>query len=186
MPQDNQQIQTPFLDAIKENAGLTIAVGALVMLLGFLVMASPLVAGISVALMVGVMLVIGGIGQLVFAFKTGQGIFAIILGVLTIIIGGYMVSNLNVALAALTLFLAAYLIVSGISETMMSFQARPVKGWGWALFSGILSVILGIMIWAQAPLSGAWAIGILIGIRLFFSGWTLLMFGFAARGVAKA
>lgn len=185
MLQEIQQIQTPFLDAIKENTGITIAVGVIAMLIGLLIMASPLVAGISVALMVGIMLVISGLAQLVFAFKSGSGIFAIILGALTVIIGGYMVSNLNVALAALTFFLAAYLIASGISEALMSFQARPAQGWGWALFSGILSVVLGVMIWAQAPLSGAWAVGILIGIRVFFSGWTLLMFGFAARGAAK-
>ncbi len=68
----------------------------------------------------------------------------------------------------------------------MSFQIRPADGWGWALFSGILSIVLGAMFWAQAPLSGALAIGILIGIRLLFSGLTLLMFGLAVRGAAKA
>lgn len=186
MTQEIQHLQTPFLDQIKENAGVAIAVGAIVMLIGLLVMASPMVAGISVAMMVGVMLVISGIAHLVFAFKSGGGIFAILLGVLTVLIGGYMVSNLDVALTALTIFLTAYLVISGISEALMSFQARPARGWGWALFSGILSVVLGIMIWAQTPLSGAWAIGILIGIKLFFSGWALLMFGFAARGAAKA
>jgi len=41
------------------------------------------------------------------------------------------------------------------------------------------------MIWNQFPVSGALAIGILIGIRLFFSGWSLLMFGLVARGAAK-
>ena len=80
MSQEIQQIQTPFLDAIKKNTGITIGVGVIVMLIGFLVMASPLVAGISVALMVGIMLVISGLAQLVFAFKSGSGIFAIILG----------------------------------------------------------------------------------------------------------
>ena len=34
-------------------------------------------------------------------------------------------------------------------------------------------------------LSSAWAIGILPGIKLFFSGWTMLMSGLAARGMAK-
>lgn len=174
------------MNEMKENAGTMIGVGVIVMLLGLLIMASPLVAGISVAMMVGVLLLLGGIAQLVYAFKTRLGFFAMALGVLTAIMGGYMLSDPNVALTALTIFLAAYLIISGISEALMSLQARPVDGWGWALFSGILSIILGVMIWAQTPLSGAWAIGILIGIRLFFSGWALLMFGFAARGAAKA
>jgi len=185
MTEENQNIHMPFMDEIKKNAGLTIAMGIVLLLMGFFAMGSPLVAGLSVAMMVGIILIIGGIGQLVFAIKTGKGLLNILLGVLTIILGGYMLSNLGAALASLTIFLAIYLIVSGILETVMAFQVKPVQGWGWAMFSGILSVLLGIMIWSQFPLSGAWAIGILIGVRLFFSGWTLLMFGMAARSAAK-
>jgi len=42
------------------------------------------------------------------------------------------------------------------------------------------------MIWNQFPLSGEWAIGVLVGIKLVFSGWSLLMFGMVARSAAKA
>ena len=185
MPQDIQDIGTPFLDAIKKNTGLTIAAGVVMLLMGIFAMASPLVAGASLAVMVGVLLLIGGVSQLVFALKAGSGLFAIILGVLTVIAGGYMVSNPGAALATLTIFLVAYLIVSGIFETIIAFQARPVDGWGWAFFSGALSVILGLMFWSQYPLSGAWAIGILLGIKLLFSGLTLIMFGMAARSAVK-
>ena len=52
----------------------------------------------------------------------------------------------------------------------MAFQIRPVKGWGGVAFSGILSMLLGFMIWKQFPLSGAWAIGILHW-RLFVFQW---------------
>ena len=185
MSEGIQNIQMPFLEEIKKNAGLTIAMGVILLLMGFLAMGSPLVAGLSVAMMVGIVLIIGGIGQLVFAIKTGKGLLTIILGVLTVLLGGYMLSNPGAALASLTIFLAIYLIVSGLLEAVMAFQVRPVKGWGWALFSGIISVVLGAMIWNQFPLSGAWAIGILLGVRLFFSGWTLLMFGIAARGATS-
>jgi len=185
MSEGIQNIQMPFLEEIKKNAGLTIAMGVILLLMGFLAMGSPLVAGLSVAMMVGIVLIIGGIGQLVFAIKTGKGLLTIILGVLTVLLGGYMLSNPGAALASLTIFLAIYLIVSGLLEAVMAFQVRPVKGWGWALFSGIISVVLGAMIWSQFPLSGAWAIGILLGVRLFFSGWTLLMFGIAARGATS-
>ena len=164
---------------------MTIAAGVLIMLMGLFAMASPLIAGVSIALVVGALFIIGGIAQLVFAFKTGTGVLSIILGVLTVIAGGYMVSNPGVALAALTIFLAAYLIASGIIESVMAFQAKPASGWGWALFSAVLSVLLGIMIWSQFPVSGAWAIGLLLGVKLFFSGLTLLMFGIAARNTVK-
>jgi len=179
-----QNMNSPFLEEIKKNSGLTIAIGIIVLLMGFLAMGSPLIAGLSVALMVGVMLIIGGIGQLVFAVKAGKGIFAIIIAILMIIVGGYMILNPASSLASLTIFLAAYLIVSGIFEALLAFQVKPAKGWGWELFNGIISILLGAMIWNQFPISGAWAIGILFGVKLLFSGWTLIMFGLAARAMA--
>jgi uncharacterized membrane protein HdeD (DUF308 family) len=177
----NQIIQTQIQETIHKSSGFIITTGILLLLMGMFAMGSPLVAGLSLALMVGIMLIIGGVGEMAFAFKAGKGLFAFALGALTIVIGGYMVSRPGAALASLTLFLALYLIISGAFEMMMSFQFRPVKGWGWAAFSGIVSLLLGFMIWNQFPLSGAWAVGILIGVRLFFNGLTLLMFGLAAR-----
>lgn len=185
MSHDLQNTETPFLDAIKKNTGLTIAAGVITLLMGLFAMGSPLVAGASVALMVGVLLIIGGITQLGFAFKAGSGIWAIILGLLTVIAGGYMVSNPGAALATLTIFLVAYLVVSGVFEAIIAFQVKPAEGWGWAMFSGILSILLGLMFWSQFPISGAWAIGILLGVKLFFSGLSLLMFGISARRVVK-
>ena len=184
MSQEIQNIDTPFLEEIKKNSGLTIAIGVLVLLMGFLAMGSPLIAGLSVSLMVGTMLIIGGIAQLLFAIKSGSGIFTIIIAVLMAIVGVYMSMNPAAALASLTIFLAAYLIVSGIFEALLAFQVKPAKGWGWELFNGIISLLLGAMIWNQFPISGAWAIGILFGVKLLFSGWTLIMFGLAARGMA--
>ena len=185
MSQEPQTIQTPFLDAIKKNTGLTIAAGVGRVLMGIFAMASPYVAGKSLVVIIGILLLIGGVSHLLFGLMLRGGLFSIILGILTVIAGGYMVSNPASGLGTLTIFLAAYLIVSGVFEMILAFQIKPAQGWGWELFNGVLSVILGLMIWNQYPLSGEWAIGILIGIKLFFSGMTLLMFGMAARSVVK-
>jgi len=185
MPQENQSSDTLFLTEVKKNSGLTIVMGILLLLVGFSIMGSPLAAGLSLALLVGIMLIIGGVGQLVFAIKSGRGILTILLGAATVLLGGYMVSNPGAALASLTLILVVYLIVSGIFEISLSLQVRPAPGWGWALFSGVISLWLGAMIWGQFPLSGAWAVGILLGVRIFFGGWTLVMFGLAARSTVK-
>ena len=185
MSQGIQSLESQFMNQVKKNTGMTIAMGVLVMLMGIFAIASPFIAGVSITMVVGIFLIIGGIAQIIFAFKAGTGLFTIIIGVLTVIAGGYMVSNPAAALATLTIFLAAYLVVSGIYEVLVAFQAKPAAGWGWALFSGVLSIILGVMIWSQFPLSGAWAIGILLGVRLFTVGLTLMMFGMAARSAVN-
>ena len=175
-----------FMENIKKDAGLTRLLGGVVMLVGLLSMVSPLVAGLSVTMAVGIMLAIGGIGQLVFAVKTGTGLFSIVMAALTVILGAYMLSNIGAALASLTIYIAAFFIIGGITEAIMAFQLKPASGWGWALFSGLITVLLGAMIWNQFPLTGEWAIGTLVGIKLVFSGWSLLMFGMVARSAAKA
>jgi uncharacterized membrane protein HdeD (DUF308 family) len=190
MAENEQNVGSGFLGQIKKNAGLTIVMGVIVLITGILAIGSPFIAGLSVALAVVILLIIGGVGQVIFAIPTfaisvGTGLVSTIIGVLSVLVGGYMLANPDVALATLTVFLAAYFIVSGIFEAVLSLQARPASGWGWSLFSGIVSVILGIMIWSEFPVSGAWAVGILVGIRLIFGGITLIMFGSAARGVAK-
>ena len=179
---------TELMEGIKKNSGMVITIGVVLLIFGILAILSPLVAGLSIAITIGILLIIGGIGQLFFAFKvgsTGKGILTFILGALTVIIGIAMISQPGAALATLTIFLAAYFIIEGIFEIIWAFQIKPLKGWGWTLFSGIISLLLGIMIWRQFPLSGVWAIGTLVGIKLIFSGWMMIAFGGAAKSLAK-
>lgn len=185
MSQELQGMSADFMAGVKENSGMAIGLGVFIALLGFAALVTPMIAGLSVAFVIGVLMIVSGILQLVFAFKAGKGFWPYVLGVLTVIAGGYMAGNPEVAAATLTIFLAAYLLVSGISEILMAFQIKPVNGWGWKLFEGIVSVLLGILIWGQFPLSGVLAIGIFLGIKLLFTGMTLVMMGFAARNEAR-
>jgi uncharacterized membrane protein HdeD (DUF308 family) len=87
-------------------------------------------------------------------------------------------------LAALTLLLAAYLALDGIVELILAWRLRPVEGWRWILFSGALSLLLAALLWVEFPFSGTWAIGILVGVRLLFSGFSLVGLGGAEVQVA--
>jgi uncharacterized membrane protein HdeD (DUF308 family) len=65
------------------------------------------------------------------------------------------------------------------------FGARPEQGWGWLVTSGVVSVLLAVMIWGQFPLSGAWAVGTLVGVRLLMSGIVLIGIGSMVGKVTK-
>ena len=88
-------------------------------------------------------------------------------------------------LATLTLVLAAYLFVDGVFEIIYAFRLRPIKGWGWTLFSGIAALVLGIMIWRQFPVSGMWAVGTIAGVHMIFAGSSMASLSRAARSAAK-
>jgi uncharacterized membrane protein HdeD (DUF308 family) len=107
------------------------------------------------------------------------------LGLLSLATGGYLVSRPDIGLSALTLFLAVYFVLDGVFEIIWSFRLRPIKGWGWSLFSGIAALVLGIMIWRQFPVSGEWAVGTITGIHMIFAGSSVALLSRAARGAAK-
>ena len=95
-------------------------------------------------------------------------------------------SSARGGLASLTLALAIYLFAEGVSELILSFRLRPMPGSGWLLFDGIITLILGVMIWRTWPSSTEWVIDTLVGISMLFSGVSrLMLFLTARRLVAK-
>ena len=88
-----------------------------------------------------------------------------------------MISQPGAGLATITLILAVWFVVDGIWALVLALQWRPEKGWVWMLFNSVLGIVLGIMIYRQFPTSAAWLVGVLVGIRLFFAGWTMIALG---------
>lgn len=176
-----------WLAEAKKNAGLLIFLGVLTVIFGILAIAAPFVTGIAVAMFVGFLLIFTGIARTVHAVKSqqwGTGIWGTVIGLLGVAAGLLMVFRPVVGLAWLALLLAVYFLVDGISEIIAAFKIKPDPGWGWELFNGIVALLLGIMIWRQWPVSGDWAIGVLVGIHILISGWTMIILGTGARRIA--
>ncbi len=177
------------VDGIKRNARTAKWVGILLVVAGFLALVAPLAAGAAFATMVGLLLAFGGISLLVLAFRAGSfgdGMMIFLLGALTLVAGLYMIAEPGGALIAITVFLAMYFAVSGIVEIIYALRIKPVKGWGWVMFGGVVSLVLGIMMWRQMPLTAAWAIGVLVGVRLLMTGFELMAIGGTGGEVADA
>lgn len=156
--------------------------GVFLIALGLVALAAPLAAGLYFMVMVGLLLLLSGAAQLYLAFQgasLGEGVGMALLGLLAFICGCYVLLQPGTALMALTFVLAGFFFAQGIIEILGGFGARPEKGWGWLAASGAISVLLAVMIWSQMPLSGTWAIGTLVGIRLVMSGASILFIGSA-------
>ena len=163
--------------------------GVIAIILGMLAMMAPGLTGMSVAMILGIIVLIAGIVRMIWAFQAGsfgKGLLMFALGGLTAVAGAFLLANPLFAAATLTLILVIYFIVDGITEIIAGFQQGFGAGGGWLLFGGIISVLLGIMLWRQYPLSGAFAMGILIGIKLFFVGLIMITGGSAVRSISKA
>jgi uncharacterized membrane protein HdeD (DUF308 family) len=172
----------------KHFTGWSIAISILMILAGILAIGVPLAAGIAVNIVVAWMLAFAGVAHLLFAWelrRIGGAIWQALLGVLYIGVGVYLLARPLAGLLSLTLALAIYLFVEGVLELVLAFQVPMRQAKTWLALDGVITLILGFMIWRAWPASSEWAIGTLVGISMIFSGWTRLMLSMAARKVVN-
>jgi uncharacterized membrane protein HdeD (DUF308 family) len=151
---------------------------------GFLAICSPLAAGVAVSVFVGWLLVFSGCVHLVFSWyaRTSRGfLWELLVGIVYACTGVYVLVHPVAGLESLTIVLAIYLLLEAILEFVLGFALRPLRGSGWLLFDGIVTLILAVLIWKTWPSSSAWVIGLLVGISMLFSGTSRLMLALAAR-----
>ena len=165
-------------DLLKKSKNMLILLGILCLILGVSAISAPLFAGTMLTVLIGAFMLITGVAQMVHSFHLcGHKVATFLMGLLSLVAGVLIFSKPLLGLAMLTMVLAVYFLMDGIMWIFMSFQMKPQKGWGMGLFNGIITLILGLLIWNQWPLSAVWAIGILLGIRILMAGMTMLFFG---------
>jgi len=161
--------------------------GIICIVLGILAMLAPGITGFSIALMLGPLVLATGMMRVIWAFKTGSvggGVLMFAIGVLTILCGLALLGDVLLAAGLMTIMLAVYFVVDGIAEIAAGFT-RIGSGGVLLFIGGVISIALGVMIWRQFPLSGVWATGILVGIKLFFIGLIMVSGNSAANAPAK-
>ncbi len=155
-----------------------LALGVVLIIIGILAIIVPTAASISIALLLGILLLVAGTAQLFHAFaaRGWGGFFLHLLGAIVYLLFGLaLLLNPDQGVRALTLLLAMFFMVTGFIKILMAAAVYKTENWGWLLANGIVAFILGALIWAQWPDNTDWVIGLLVGIDLVFSGFSLLM-----------
>lgn len=172
-------------DEIRANWGWLMFMGIALVILG--VVGLYMVGTLTLAsiLYFGVLAVAAGVLTLIDGFKA-EGwkakLWEILIGVIYIAAGIVMMMNPGGSAAWITLFIALFLLVAGIFRIVIGFQIRnEVKGWGWTVFSGAVSIVLAFMIYAQWPISGLWVIGLFVAIEIIMQGASMISIAMAAR-----
>ncbi len=139
------------------------------------------------AIVLGIALMVAGIVTIVSSFWIGKwsGMLLHLLAGILYLVVGLMVSERPVAGAiVITLFIAATFIVMGLFRIVSALVVRFPQ-WGWVLFNGIITLLLGIVIYRHLPESALWVIGILVGVELIFNGWSWIMLALAVKKIPK-
>lgn len=154
--------------------------GIILIVLGVISLIVPMVTATAVVMVLGSLLLIGGF---LYLFQTSQSgdtsgkVMHIILGIFMILGGIGLIGHPLLTVITLTLMAAIFFIFEGTWKVVMAFSIRPAAGWGHALFSGIISLLLGGLIWGEWPASSAWAVGTLLGVDFLLTGFFLMNVG---------
>lgn len=176
-----------WLETAKKNAGWLIVFGIVEIVAGLVAVAGPFLAGLAVTVMVGMAFLLGGSARLVGAFMAdsfGAGALTFLWGLIVSATGFYFVISPGIGLATLTLTVAMVFFMDGIMRVILAFTIKPIKGWGWMLTGGLVSVLFACMVGWEFPASSLWVIGTLVGFNLVFNGFTMITLAGAARTVA--
>jgi uncharacterized membrane protein HdeD (DUF308 family) len=152
---------------------LLLIAGVIALVGGIIALLNPLAATITAVMLAGWVLIIAGVIQIIGVFSaTGWGarILTLVLGVLTAILGLYILANPVISGLALTWLAGIFFLATGVTKIILSFGLRGT-GYLWVvLLSGIVSVVLGFMVLSNFPYSAATILGILLAVELISTG----------------
>lgn len=158
--------------------------GVLLIVFGMLAVGSPAVAAVAVNAVIAWLIVLAGVVHLVLSFHAhgaGSLLWKLLVGIAYVLFGVYLIAHPALGVASLTLLLGSLFLVEGILDIALFFKMRAVGGSRWILIDGIVTLLLGLMIYLHWPSSSNWAIGTLVGVSMIISGVTRLMLSLAVR-----
>jgi uncharacterized membrane protein HdeD (DUF308 family) len=171
-------------ESIRQGSTLSFLWGALLIVLGILAIGAPFLAAVAVSVVISWLIIFAGIVHIVLAFHAhgaGSVIWKLLVGIAYLFFGGYMIFHPVLSVTSLTLVLAALFVIEGILDFVLYARMRPLHGSAWVLIDGIITLLLGALIYMQWPSSSLWAIGLLVGISLMISGITRIGLTWAVR-----
>lgn len=151
--------------------------GILFLLVGGLAIFLPHLATLGATFFVGGVFAVTGVMEMVRAFKlrAKSRIAAnLLFGLVGLIAGVLLLAFPLPGAVTLTTIVAALFLVGGGLKSWNAVQLKPLKGWGWTLFSGITSLTLAALILIAFPASAVWTLGLLLGVDLIAFGASLI------------
>jgi uncharacterized membrane protein HdeD (DUF308 family) len=162
------------VEVLRAKWGWVVALGAVYLLAGLFALYSVATATVASVFVVGIMMIIAGVAEVINAFQLkswGKFLLWVLLGVLYIVAGFVAFENPLLTAALLTLILGAALVASGIMRIILAFSMiREGAPWIGVAFSGVITLLLGLVVLAHWPVSSLYTLGLFLGIDLVFAG----------------
>lgn len=174
------------LDQVRKSWSWFLIFGILLMILGVACIARAQTATTFSILVLGWILAISGVLWLMNAFRavSWHGFFLYLLnGLIRGVTGYLLLRHPDAGAAGVTMVLAALFIVGGSFRAVGASLIRFPR-WGWTVFSGLVSIALGIFLFN--PAVSPYFIGMAIGVDLIFDAAAVIGFALAIHSLPSA
>jgi uncharacterized membrane protein HdeD (DUF308 family) len=175
---------TDLLEALRRGRKRLMIAGVLMLVLGAVAIVVPAVASVATAIFIGWILVIASAFDFANAIAVehgGRRALRVVLAVLTFVAGVYLLVAPLDGVFTLTVVLVIWFMATGTARVIVGIAERGLPGWGLTILSGAISIALGVLIAERLPSSAGWAIGLIVGVDLLFSGTTLTSLAYRLR-----
>jgi uncharacterized membrane protein HdeD (DUF308 family) len=148
--------------------GWFLGLGVLQIIVGVLCWIDVIAASIAATVVIGALLLLGGVFQVIQAFSVRGW-------------SGFLLDEPIRGSLIITIVISVLLIVSGVARLVMAATHRHMPGLWLVVLSGIVSFVVGVLLYASLPWSSLWVLGTLIAIELVFHGIAWIQFGLALK-----
>ena len=158
--------------------------GVIAILIGIAAIILPFLTTIAIEFILALILLIAGVNNIIHALNSSRfkGMtMRFLSGILYVVLGLILLMFPMKGALTLTVILAVLFMVSGVFKIAQSMLLKPLQSWKWLFLSGILSFVLGVIIWLALPDAASWVIGLLVGIELVLSGSTMTTYAMSLR-----
>jgi uncharacterized membrane protein HdeD (DUF308 family) len=181
-------VTQPTAEMLRHASGWSILSGVLLIIFGMVAVGLPFLAALAVNVFIAWLIMFAGLVHLILAFHAhgaGSLIWKLLVGVAYLMFGAYLIWHPVLGIEALTLVLASLFLIEGVLDIVLFFKMRSTPGSSWVLIDGIVTLLLGLLVYVRWPSSSGWAIGFLVGVSMIISGFTRVMLSFAVRKVPQ-
>jgi uncharacterized membrane protein HdeD (DUF308 family) len=174
-------------DHLGRRWGWFLVLGILLIVLGIVALVFARAATLASVLILGWLMLLSGIIEVVNAFQArgwGGALLHVAGATLGILLGLLVVMDPQAGALAFTLLFAAFFTVIGLFRLTAAIWLH-YRSWGWAAFDGLVTLVLGVVLWAGLPWSGLWFLGFALGVALILRGWSDIAFALAVRSMGQ-
>lgn len=171
-------------ERVRGRWGWVLAFGLLLILFSLILLGNLVVTTVASVVFFGVMLIVAGVvhlSQLFYRRSKGHIAFWVLSGLLYVLAGILLMRNPVLGSSLFTIFVGISLAIAGGFRLYLGMTMRPIKGWGWMIFSGLVLVLAAVMIASNFPQNSLWILGLFVAVDFLVYGISLVVFALALK-----